>query len=805
MSQTPNKDSSHHHPSTTSSPIPSNTASSIIHNFGKSRFWPSNWFQSGLSQGDHHHENNNSSSEVQRDLQEIEQILVKTLEEELKKSNRGHSIGASTDASGSSSSESGSSTATVSSVCSLLGAGEALHQTITTTIKREIKTTEDIIDREVRLWLSSCKNDSNCPLSPIFTPKLKSVQDIFSMALQGKNLQVSKQSSAYTSKKKQTSMEEPDIKYYGIDEKEKLVHFSIDNETFFFDVTYPSKYGEKTNQRLRVKIDYKRMRNSHSQDKKHPFVSNLQITSHESEVDDEPKEATPTPVSKLDDQQALKFYKMVWGDDNNGSLPLSMDSRKYIMKELYKIIKNEENTKKEGFSVRPIGDNPFVWEVRLFGFPEDSLLAKDLNEHAKKFDTNNTDVVLEVKFPATFPSEAPFIRVIRPRFEIFTGQVSFGGTFCIDSLNNNTWSGKKSITMESVILSIRQSLIDNGARVDMRTYANYDAMTASRAYTRLKRSEAQTLLKYPTMNSFRDDLICYSATYAKELYSNDLTVPSTFEFGNHSCMILPDWIMKCLFIKEGVKLNIRCVSLNKGTYIKLQPHSKDFYKMQNHKALLENALRNFSTLNEGMSIPVVYGRKTHFIEVLECEPDYSICVISDPYLDIKVDFAPALDFSEEDEKQAEKNDSTTKPQVESSSTATAQPPVIIDNVDMVECENCKRAVSKRTYVMHLPHCKRNVYNCAKCNQVVKLNERESHEAQFHQECECTECHQTMDKSALEEHLTSECQFRIVICKYCDLALAFCDLHEHETTCGNQTIYCPHAVFILQKPFMTNTN
>ncbi|KAF0976180.1 hypothetical protein FDP41_004855 [Naegleria fowleri] len=220
---------------------------------------------------------------------------------------------------------------------------------------------------------------------------------------------------------------------------------------------------------------------THSKDKKHPFVSNLQIASNESEADDEPKteDATSTPVSKLDDQQALKFYKMVWGDDNSGSLPLSMDSRKYIMKELYKIIKNEENTKKAGFSVRPIGDNPFVWEVRLFGFPEDSLLGKDLVEHAKKFDTHNTDVVLEVKFPATFPSEAPFIRVIRPRFEIFTGQVSFGGTFCIDSLNNNTWSGKKSITMETVILSIRQSLIDNGARVDMRTYANYDAMTAS--------------------------------------------------------------------------------------------------------------------------------------------------------------------------------------------------------------------------------------------------------------------------------------------------------------------------------------
>ncbi|KAF0976181.1 hypothetical protein FDP41_004856 [Naegleria fowleri] len=154
--------------------------------------------------------------------------------------------------------------------------------------------------------------------------------------------------------------------------------------------------------------------------------------------------------------------------------------------------------------------------------------------------------------------------------------------------------------------------------------------------------------------------------------------------------------------------------------------------MQNHKSLLENAYRNFSTLNEGMSIPVVYGRKSYFIEVLKCEPDYSICVISDHYLDIKVDFAPALDFDDEEEKRTTNNSKTTEKPSETSlsttfsSIATSQPPVVIDNVDMIECENCKRAVSQRTYVMHLSHCKRNVYNCTKCNNVVKLSEKESH-------------------------------------------------------------------------------
>lgn len=73
-------------------------------------------------------------------------------------------------------------------------------------------------------------------------------------------------------------------------------------------------------------------------------------------------------------------------------------------------------------------------------------------------------------------------------------------------------------------------------------------------------------------------------------------------------------------------------------------------------------------------------------------------------------------------------------------------------------------------------------------------------SQFHQECECSKCHEKMDKAHLEEHMQNECQFRIVICKFCDLALAFCDLHEHETTCVNQTIYCSSCGLYIAKAF-----
>jgi ubiquitin-conjugating enzyme E2 Q len=71
---------------------------------------------------------------------------------------------------------------------------------------------------------------------------------------------------------------------------------------------------------------------------------------------------------------------------------------------------------------------------------------------------------LEVKFTALFPTQPPVIRLIRPRLEYLTGNVTFGGTFCNDLLTN--WKGQ---SMENLLTSLRQSLIDDGARVDLRT------------------------------------------------------------------------------------------------------------------------------------------------------------------------------------------------------------------------------------------------------------------------------------------------------------------------------------------------
>ena len=46
-----------------------------------------------------------------------------------------------------------------------------------------------------------------------------------------------------------------------------------------------------------------------------------------------------------------------------------------------------------------------------------------------------------------------------------------------------------------------------------------------------------------------------------------------------------------------------------GSFAKLQPQSKDFYEISDHRAVLENSLRHFSCLTEGDNFSVNYNNK----------------------------------------------------------------------------------------------------------------------------------------------------------------------------------------------------
>lgn len=63
---------------------------------------------------------------------------------------------------------------------------------------------------------------------------------------------------------------------------------------------------------------------------------------------------------------------------------------------------------------------------------------------------------------------------------------------------------------------------------------------------------------------------------------------------------LPFWMMQNLALEEGDIVNVRNVSLPKGTYVKLQPFTSDFLDITNPKAVLERTLRSYSCLTTGL-------------------------------------------------------------------------------------------------------------------------------------------------------------------------------------------------------------
>ncbi|KAG7670190.1 hypothetical protein Ndes2526A_g06523 [Nannochloris sp. 'desiccata'] len=106
---------------------------------------------------------------------------------------------------------------------------------------------------------------------------------------------------------------------------------------------------------------------------------------------------------------------------------------------------------------------------------------------------------------------------------------------------------------------------------------------------------------------------------------------------------LPYWMMQNLLLQEGDVITLRSATLPKGTFVKLQPHSKDFLDISNPRAVLETTLRNFSCLSVGDTIPINYNNRHYFIDIVEAKPAEAISVIE---TDCNVDFAPPLDYVE---------------------------------------------------------------------------------------------------------------------------------------------------------------
>ncbi|KAK7409788.1 hypothetical protein VNO78_00106 [Psophocarpus tetragonolobus] len=170
---------------------------------------------------------------------------------------------------------------------------------------------------------------------------------------------------------------------------------------------------------------------------------------------------------------------------------------------------------------------------------------------------------------------------------------------------------------------------------------------------------------YQNTSSFEQIYRCYSASFIEkpEIENGDKTFlridyPMLFELTNGAservshCGVLefiadegtiymPYWMMQNMLLEEGDNVRVKYVSLPKGRYAKLRPHTTDFFDISNPKAILETTLRRFSCLTTGDTIMVTHNNKKYYLDILETKPANTISIIE---TDCEVEFAPSLDY-----------------------------------------------------------------------------------------------------------------------------------------------------------------
>ncbi|KAI3648674.1 hypothetical protein MP228_006528 [Amoeboaphelidium protococcarum] len=162
---------------------------------------------------------------------------------------------------------------------------------------------------------------------------------------------------------------------------------------------------------------------------------------------------------------------------------------------------------------------------------------------------------------------------------------------------------------------------------------------------------AQLHIEYPML--FKLSLIKKSSTDGSQsqmLHTHVGVLEFTAEEGR---VYLPKWIYDQFGLStergDTPLITLTNVTLPLGTFVKIEPQSVDFLDITDPKAVLENALRNYSTLSKGDIISILYNEKVYKLKLLEIKPDTN-GAISIVETDLSVDFAPPVGYVDPSEQ-----------------------------------------------------------------------------------------------------------------------------------------------------------
>jgi len=106
---------------------------------------------------------------------------------------------------------------------------------------------------------------------------------------------------------------------------------------------------------------------------------------------------------------------------------------------------------------------------------------------------------------------------------------------------------------------------------------------------------------------------------------------------------LPYWMMANLGLESGHFIELKNVTLPKGSFVQFQPHKTKFTELANPRVVLEKALRNFSCLTQGDTISIRHGGENFLLDITEVRPPPAVSIYE---TDVNVDFKEPRDYAE---------------------------------------------------------------------------------------------------------------------------------------------------------------
>ena len=102
------------------------------------------------------------------------------------------------------------------------------------------------------------------------------------------------------------------------------------------------------------------------------------------------------------------------------------------------------------------------------------------------------------------------------------------------------------------------------------------------------------------------------------------------EFKEYPNIIMPNWMMNNLGLREGDNVDFTKVVLPLATLVVFQPETPDFnrYIKNPEEVFADNLSHNFSCLTVGDRVPIYYQEKQYIINVVRLEPQPAVSLIN---------------------------------------------------------------------------------------------------------------------------------------------------------------------------------